>query len=187
MRTRWLSCCLLVSLAVVACKRDEAPPAAASAPAPAAVAAAPAVAAKPAAPAGAASTRAVLDAWNAAWNAHDTTRLGLMLAEDVEYFDSGFAGLQHGRTAALDQGIWVFLRGMPDLQWELRGEPIVGNDAVAWEWTLVGTHTGTWGGVRATRQQVRLKGVSLMRLREGKVAQVSMYYDSIALNRQLGL
>ena len=48
------------------------------------------------------------------------------------------------------------------------GEPIVGNDAVAWEWTLVGTHTGTWGGVRATNQKIQLKGLSFVRIRDGK-------------------
>ena len=64
---------------------------------------------------------------------------------------------------------------------------LVGRGAVAWEWTLTGTHTGTWGGIRPTRQRLQLKGVSLMRVREGRVAEVASYYDSLTLNRQLGL
>ena len=70
---------------------------------------------------------------------------------------------------------------------ELRGEPIVGKDAVAWEWTFTGTHTGTWGGVPATNQHIQLKGFSLMRLRNGRIAALSSYYDTGTLNRQLGL
>ena len=187
--------CLLLCLALAACGREDPPvePAArtpATAPEDAIAQAADAAADAAAAAADAAapsSARAALDAWIAAWNAHDTTKLGLMLADDVEYFDAGFAGLQHGRDAALDQGVWAFLRGVPDLHWELRGEPVAGTDSIAWEWTFTGTHTGTWGGVRPTRQRVNLKGVSVMRLRNGKITHVATYYDSAALNRQLGL
>ena len=174
---------LSASLLLAACGREEAKPGAQPA-APAAVATASApVAPRPAA----GDERRVLEAWLAAWNSHDAARLGMMMRDDVVYFDAGFAGLQHGRDAALDRGVWVFLRGVPDLRWELRGEPIVGRGAVAWEWTLTGTHTGTWGGIRPTRQRLQLKGVSLMRVREGRVAEVASYYDSLTLNRQLGL
>jgi len=171
-------------LLLAACGREEAKPEAR--PAPVAVAAPASV---PAAPRAAAvgDERRVLEAWLAAWNSHDAATLGMMMREDVVYFDAGFAGLQQGRDAALERGVWVFLRGVPDLHWELRGEPIVGHDSIAWEWTLTGTHTGTWGGIRPTRQRLQLKGVSLMRLREGRVAEVASYYDSLTLNRQLGL
>lgn len=133
------------------------------------------------------ASRAMLDAWLAAWNAHDVERAGELLAEDVEYFDAGFSGIQHGRQAAMDNGLSVFLRGVPDLRWELRGEPIVGIDSIAWEWTFTGTNSGTWGGVPATGQSIQLKGVSLMRLRDGRISHVASYYDSGTLNRQLGL
>lgn len=177
----------LACLCLCACGGDgkgaDAPraPEAATPPAVAAVAAAPAAAASAAAP------RQLLQAWLAAWNAHDQQRLGLLLADDVEYFDAGFAGIQRGREAAIENGVSVFLRGLPDLRWELRGEPIAGADAIAWEWTLTGTNTGTWGGIQATRQQINLKGVGLMRVRNGRIVQVAIYYDTGTLNRQLGL
>jgi steroid delta-isomerase-like uncharacterized protein len=176
------SCCLLLLL-LAACGRED--------PKPAAKAATPAVAAPAnattAARPAAGDARRVLEAWLSAWNSHDAQNLGLLMTDDVVYFDAGFAGLLRGRDAAMERGVWVFLRGVPDLHWELRGEPIVGSDSVAWEWTLTGTHTGTWGGVPATRQRLQLKGVSLMRLRNGRVAEVASYYDSLTLNRQLGL
>jgi steroid delta-isomerase-like uncharacterized protein len=152
---------------------------------PAAPAAAPATASAP--PAGQVGARRVLDRWLAAWNSHDASQAEVLLADDVEYFDAGFSGIQKGRDAAMEKGFSVFLRGVPDLHIELRGEPIVSPDAVAWEWTFSGTHTGTWGGVPATNQQIRLKGFSLLRLRNGKIVQISSYYDTGTLNRQLGL
>ena len=133
------------------------------------------------------SARTMLSDWLSAWNAHDVSQAETLLAEDVEYFDAGFAGIQHGRKDALERGMAVFLRGVPDLHLELRGEPIVGRDAVAWEWTLTGTNTGTWGGIAATNQKIQLKGFSLMRLRDGRIVQLSSYYDTGTLNRQLGL
>ena len=177
------ACCLSLLL-LAACSQEN--PKVDAAPAAPAVAAAPANAAVAARPA-AGDGRRVLEAWLAAWNSHDAQNLGLLMTDDVLYFDAGFAGLQRGRDAAMERGVWVFLRGVPDLHWELRGEPIVGRDSVAWEWTLTGTHTGTWGGVPATQQRLQLKGVSLMRLRDGRVAEVASYYDSLTLNRQLGL
>ena len=186
---RRILCCTLLLL-LAGCGRDDSAlagkPAAVAASTPAAAAAKP-VAASASAPAASGGERAVLDAWLAGWNAHDAQRLGALMADDIVYFDAGFSGLQRGREAALDRGVWVFLRGVPDLHWELRGEPVVGHDSIAWEWTFTGTHTGTWGSVAATRQQLQLKGVSVMRLRNGRVAEVSSYYDSLTLNRQLGL
>jgi steroid delta-isomerase-like uncharacterized protein len=183
------SCCLLLLL-LAACGRED--PKLAAKPAAAPVIPAAATAAPQAAPAvakraDAGNERRMLEAWLSAWNSHDAQHLGSLMTDDVVYFDAGFAGLQRGRDAAMERGVWVFLRGVPDLHWELRGEPIVGRDSVAWEWTLTGTHTGTWGSVRATQQRLQLKGVSLMRLRDGRVAEVASYYDSLTLNRQLGL
>ena len=131
--------------------------------------------------------RIMLNDWLSAWNAHDVSQASALLAEDVEYFDAGFSGIQHGREDALDRGLSLYLRGVPDLRLELRGEPIVGRDSVAWEWTLTGTNTGTWGGIPATNQKIQLKGFSLMRLRDGRISQLSSYYDTGTLNRQLGL
>ena len=186
-RIRLLPALGLVALLAACGDKPPAPGPTASEPYVAAVPAAPA--AKPAAAAqpGNAQARQVLDAWLSAWNAHDTSQAAQLLADDVEYFDAGFSGIQHGREAALEKGMSVFLRGVPDLHLELRGEPIVGADAVAWEWTFTGTNTGTWGGIPATNQRIQLKGFSLLRLRDGKISQLSSYYDTGTLNRQLGL
>jgi steroid delta-isomerase-like uncharacterized protein len=161
--------------------------------APAAVApaaAAPSAAARPgvvAAPAGGAPSLALLRGYLDAWNAHDIAAAAMFFDENGDYFDSAFAGLQHGRPAIAENAIGVFMRGVPDLRWEVRSDPIVGTDGIAFEWTLTGTNTGTWGGVRATGQKIQLKGMSFLRIRNGKIVYQSQVYDSAALNRQLGL
>ena len=143
--------------------------------------------ATPPAAGGNAASMALLQSYLAAWNAHDIAGASMFFDEQGDYFDAAFAGLQHGRQAIAENAIGVFMRGVPDLHWELRSAPIVGAEGVAYEWTLSGTNTGTWGGVRATGQKIQLKGVSFMRIRNGKIVYQSTVYDSAALNRQLGL
>lgn len=138
-------------------------------------------------PASAASMLATLNNYLAAWNAHDSAKAVSFLSEDSEYFDAAFAGKQAGRAAIEENAIGVFLRGMPDLHWEMRSEPIIGVNGIAYEWTLTGTNTGTWGGIPATRQKISLKGMSFVRFRGGKISYQAVIYDSATLNRQLGL
>jgi steroid delta-isomerase-like uncharacterized protein len=172
-------------LALPACGKDAdeaaAPaPTVASAPAPAPVAkATPAV--TPAA------SLALLKNYLAAWNEHDADKAGSFMDGNVEYFDAAFAGMQNGKDAAVEHGIKVFLRGVPDLNWEIRSDPVASADGVAYEWTFTGTNTGTWGGVHATNQKIQLKGVGFIRIRDGKIIYQAVYYDSATLNRQLGL
>lgn len=172
-------------LLLAACSRSPAPIAPAQVPAPAANVAAATAPTPPASDAR--SERATLDRYLAAWNAHDSVAAAALLTDDSEYFDASFAGRQVGRAAIEENAINVFLRGLPDLHWEIRSEPIVGKDAIAYEWTLSGTNTGTWGGIPATRQKISLKGVSLVRFRDGRISYQSVVYDSATLNRQLGL
>lgn len=173
-------------LALSACGQE---PEKVEAPAPGGTAAQPAAtsAAKPTRAVAASDTLAILNDYLAAWNEHDIDGAGAYLADDVEYFDASFAGMQHGRQAAVEQGISVFMRGVPDLHWEIRSDPIVGNDAIAFEWTFTGTHTGTWGGIPATNQKINLKGMSFVRFKNGKIFYQAIFYDSGTLNRQLGI
>jgi len=65
-------------------------------------------------------------------------------------------------------------------------------DTVAGEWTWAGTHTGPLvlpGGteVPATGKRVEVKGMELMRMRDGKVAVHHGYWDNMAVAGQLGL
>jgi steroid delta-isomerase-like uncharacterized protein len=174
-------------LALSACSKDE-PAVVDAADVPAATPAGP-VAPTPAAatPAGASASLDLLKAYLGAWNEHDSQKAGSFLADDVQYFDASFAGMQRGRQAAVEQGIDVFLRGVPDLHWEIRNEPVVSADGVAFEWTFTGTHTGTWGGVRATNQKINLKGIGIVRIKNGKIVYHASYYDGSTLNKQMGL
>jgi steroid delta-isomerase-like uncharacterized protein len=48
---------------------------------------------------------------------------------------------------------------------------IVDGDAIAWRWTVTGTHVGTFAGLAPTGRRATLRGVNFQRLRGGKVVE----------------
>ena len=161
-------------LALAACGGDAPEPAAK-----------PVVAAKPAAPK-APTADDIIEAHLSAWNAHDIEGAGALLHDEVLYFDATYPDAQRGRQAAIDNIISPMTRAMPNLEWELRSEPIATGDGIAYEWTLTGVNTGTWLGIPATNQAVNLKGMSFVRIKDGRIIYKADYYDAATLNKQLG-
>ena len=52
--------------------------------------------------------------------------------------------------------------------------------------TLTGTNTGTLMGIPAKNQKINLKGMSFVRIKDGKIIYKADYYDAATLNKQLG-
>jgi steroid delta-isomerase-like uncharacterized protein len=50
-------------------------------------------------------------------------------------------------------------------------ELVVDGDAVAWRWTLTGTHVGPFAGVAPTGRRVTLRGANFQRLKSGRVTE----------------
>jgi steroid delta-isomerase-like uncharacterized protein len=64
---------------------------------------------------------------------------------------------------------------------------ILTTESQAWvEWVMKGTHQGMFLDLPPTGKQIEIPGASVFTVREGKVAQVQMYWDSGHLRRQLG-
>lgn len=156
-----------------------------SAQAPAVVAAA-ATAAAPV-PADAAASRALLDAYLQAWNGHDGDRVASFMADDALVFDSLLGNLSHGRDQARRNVIDMYLRAVPDGQWTLRGEPILSGDGFSYEWTLTGVNLGNWATyLRGKGQKINFKGITIVRLNNGKIVYQANYFDTNALATQAG-
>jgi steroid delta-isomerase-like uncharacterized protein len=65
-------------------------------------------------------------------------------------------------------------------------------DAFADEWTFVGTHTGPaqlpdGTQLPPTGKRVEIRGMEVVRVRDGKIVLNSLYYDNMAVAVQLGL
>lgn len=75
--------------------------------------------------------------------------------------------------------------GFPDLDFSIK-EQITEGDKVAsrFEWT--GTHRGTFLGVPATGKSVRVWGVVIDQLQEGRIKETRIIMDTLGLMMQLG-
>jgi steroid delta-isomerase-like uncharacterized protein len=88
------------------------------------------------------------------------------------------------------EGLKDVLRGMrsafPDLDFSIE-EQISERDKVAsrFEWT--GTHTGEFLGVPATGRKVRVWGIVIDRLEEGRIKETRIIMDTLGLMMQLGV
>ena len=76
--------------------------------------------------------------------------------------------------------------GFPDLDFSIK-EQITEGDKVAsrFEWT--GTHQGAFLGVPATGKSVRVWGVVVDRLQEGRIKETRILMDTLGLMMQLGV
>jgi steroid delta-isomerase-like uncharacterized protein len=133
------------------------------------------------------SAAEVAKGYLAAWNAKDADKAASFFADDVEYLDVTVGEPQKGREAARDNVIKVFMTAAPDLKWEMKGEPIVSEDGIAFQWTFSGTNTGAWGPeTPATNKPFSFDGVTFMRVKDGKITYQGDYYDGYGFQKQLG-
>jgi predicted ester cyclase len=80
-------------------------------------------------------------------------------------------------TAGAHQSVAVYLELFPDLDFVVE-EQVTEADRVASRWTLHGTHRG---------RRVRLWGIVISRLEDGRIVEDWATTDSLDLLRQLGL
>src|SRR5688572_26007234 len=123
------------------------------------------------------SAAEVAEGYLAAWNAKDVEKAASYYADDVEYFDVTLGEAHKGRDEARDV-VQTFVTAAPDLKWEMKGDPIVSDDGIAFQWTFSGTNTGAWGpDTPATNKPFSFDGVTFMRLKDGKITYQGDYYD----------
>lgn len=129
----------------------------------------------------------LINAYMAEWNKHDPAAAAAYIAEDGEFLDASVGVPQVGRDNARDKVIKVFIDAVPDMTWKMIGTPIVQGQNIAFEWRFEGTNTGAWGAdTPATNRTLVFKGVSYIRIKDGKIQTQHDYYDALSFNKQLG-
>lgn len=74
----------------------------------------------------------------------------------------------------------------PDFRLEIK-ESVAEGDHIASHWKVTGTQKGEFQGVPASGKRVELSGITLLRLRDGKVVSEHVYFDRLAMLEQLGV
>jgi steroid delta-isomerase-like uncharacterized protein len=114
------------------------------------------------------------------WNARDGRMVAEAFTEDgvrVEFAKPG-ARLE-GRDAIAGQAS-AYMTAVPDCVLDVRNMEVNGDTAVL-EWTYRGSHTSDIPGLAATGRTVDLPGVSVYRLRDGRIAEERVYWDAATL------
>jgi steroid delta-isomerase-like uncharacterized protein len=122
------------------------------------------------------------------FNKGDVSWVGSSYASDAVFIDP--FGRYEGPEAILAY-YEAGLRAFPDNRMET-SLLVEDGDTVVAEWTTRGTQTGPLAmpdgtEIPATGKTVEIQGVSVVRVKEGKVTSHRDYFDNIAVMSQLGL
>ena len=96
------------------------------------------------------------------------------------YLPPGFEGL-----TGLKQFYDIYLSGYSDLQNRLLGELVAEGDLVVAMWEMTGTHTGELRGFSGTGARLRLTGIDVMRIADGKVVERWQEANHLGILQQL--
>ena len=108
-----------------------------------------------------------------------------------EHIDSNY--VQHSADKPEDiVGIDAFKEGItnlrtkyPDVNFTVE-ELIVKDDRIVWRWIFTGTNTGTTNDIPPTGKKIRIEGVGILRVVDGKIVERLPYYNEATMLRQLG-
>ncbi|HHH50278.1 MAG TPA: ester cyclase, partial [Saprospiraceae bacterium] len=79
-----------------------------------------------------------------------------------------------------------YLTGFSDIEFTVLD--IFGQgDNIAKHWRFKGTHTGNFFGMPATGNKVDVEGVTIAKMKNGKIAQEQDFMDNMAFMQQLGI
>jgi len=86
---------------------------------------------------------------------------------------------------AFKEGITNLRTNYPDLNLTVE-ELIVKDDRIVWRWVITGTNTGTTSDIPPTGKKVRIEGVGILRVVDGKIVERLPYWNEATMLRQLG-
>lgn len=129
------------------------------------------------------NVEALVRRYLAAWGAGDIDAMRDMLAENVASYEPVTGdprGVEHELGACR-----TWHDAFSDV--ELRVEQIVANeDTVAVYWLLLSTHTGAFMSIPPTGEAVRVPGMEINRVVDGKIAEIWRLSGTMELMTQLG-
>ena len=118
---------------------------------------------------------------NKVWNLKELDAVDQFVEKDV-VIHSPFGDF-HG-VKALKEVIQTWLKGFPDLR--VQNDIVISeNDIVCTQWRATGTHKGEFKGKKPTGKTVSYSGVTVYRIKNGKLVEYWAYIDMQHLLGQL--
>ena len=86
---------------------------------------------------------------------------------------------------AFKKDLTVLRTDFPDFNFTIE-DLIVKSDKIVYRWIATGTNTGTTSDIPPTGKKIRVSGVAIMHVVNGKYVEKWMYYNQATVLRQLG-
>ena len=118
----------------------------------------------------------------AALNSQDVDRCMNLYSDDIVFQDFSFGDPIEGKKA-LEKAVRGFVGKA--YTFELI-EWFGGGDCLVVEWNWKANHTGVFVGVNAAGKRTEVRGVSVLKLKGGRIALQHDYWDGATVLRQLG-
>jgi steroid delta-isomerase-like uncharacterized protein len=107
-----------------------------------------------------------------------------LFADDfVGHAGSGMEPIR-GRDAQ-KQFVGAFREAFPDESITIE-QQVAEGDVVVTRWTAKGTHQGNLMGIPATGRETTTSGITIHRIRDGKIAEGETSFDQLGLLQQIG-
>lgn len=119
------------------------------------------------------------------WNAGNLALADEIIAPDYVEHTAGISEDDIVGIDAFKESITNLRTNFPDLNLTVE-ELIVKNDRIVWRWIFTGTKTGTTSDIQPTGKKVRIEGVGILRVVNGKIVERLIYYNEAAMLIQLG-
>jgi steroid delta-isomerase-like uncharacterized protein len=119
------------------------------------------------------------------WNEGKLEFADEAFAPDHEYHDPMVPGLPAG-PEGVKQRRAAYMSVVPDAKVELQ-DVVATDDAVVLRWTWAGTHGGEFMGKPPTNRPVKTSGMHLLKVRDGKIVETWVEYDSAGIFNQMGI
>ena len=123
----------------------------------------------------------------AAFNAHDERALTALHASDIKFEAPGFkASNAHEATAYAMRWLKGFPNGKMTVHHEVVSGPWIVQEVVM-EGTNTGPLDGPGGKIQPTNRKLVSKGIQVLKIEDGKIAETRIYFDQLDQMAQLGL
>ncbi|HEY9622851.1 MAG TPA: ester cyclase [Crinalium sp.] len=119
------------------------------------------------------------------WNQKNLDALDDLLTSDYVWHEPSTVSDLQGVPRAR-QFLLSYFTAFPDYQVVI-DDIISEDDRVAVRWTAYGTHQGPLKGIPPTGKSIKLPGISILRIREGKCSEYWTSLDNFLLLSELGI
>jgi steroid delta-isomerase-like uncharacterized protein len=119
------------------------------------------------------------------WNTGDIDGIVAFYDDEIVWTNVGLEEVYRGKGEVRGFLTRLFT-AIPDLEFSVH-KKIASGDNISEQWTVQGTHLGTFMGIPATGRRLEIRALSMVTMRDGKFLRDEFYWDTGAVMRQMGL